>query len=875
MPLARGDRLGPYEIISQLGKGGMGEVWSARDSRVGRDVAVKVSEQRFTELFEREARAIAALNHPNICTLFDVGPNYLVMELIDGSTLAEWIARGPVPLNQALKIAKQIANALEAAHDKAIVHRDLKPANIKIRQDGSVKVLDFGLAKAGGEAHLTSGSRTVTLSTREGMILGSPGYMSPEQARGQTVDKRADIWAFGVVFYEMLTGDRLFDGPTISDSVAAILMREPDLTLVPERVRRLLRLCLDKDPNRRLRDISSVELLLEDSELRTAAPVKSRIKVMTSLAVAGLATITGMTAGWYRWMAPRHGLHPLTRLTVDLGADALEDESLPAAISPDGRRLVYRVGGQDGKARLAVRALDQSQAILLPGTENGSSPFFSPDGQWVGFFADGELKKTPVLGGDPVALSPVNDPQGASWGEDGSIVVASRDGPLSRLPAAGGTLTPLTKLRPGEAAHRWPQVIPGNEAILFTTSPTVAGQENSNIEALSLKTGEAKTLVRGGYYGRYIPGGYLVYVHQGALLGLRFDPERLEPHGIPRRLLSDLAASPAAGGGEFDFSAAPAGSGTFLYREGKPHDHWQIAWMDAAGKLETLIDKPGMYTFPRFSPDGRTLAVGRDVSNIYGFDIERKTSIRLASGNSPVFTPDGKHIVFGTSPTAGGCSLLWTRSDGSGEAQSLLKSPNQLVAGSFSPDGKFLAYFERAGTRGFRIWILPMETSDSDHPKPGRPSRFLPDATDDEMLPLFSPDGRWIAYQSDESGTSEIYVRPFPAEKGGKWQISSGGSQFSVWSKKRHELFFTSPDSRIMVVEYAESGDAFVPGKTRLWSDRQIFHPGVGNLDLAADGKRFAVLAMPETGGAQKRDVHVVILENFFDELQRIIPGWK
>lgn len=374
------------------------------------------------------------------------------------------------------------------------------------------------------------------------------------------------------------------------------------------------------------------------------------------------------------------------------------------------------------------------------------------------------MKKTPVQGGDPITLVPVNNPQGASWGEDGRIVLASRDGPLLRLSTAGGALEPLTKLRAGEAAHRWPQVLPGNEAILFTTSPTVAGQENSNIESVSLKTGEAKTLVRGGYYGRYIPGGYLVYAHLGGLYGLTFDPEKLETHGLPVRLLSDLAASPVAGGGQFDFSAAPAGTGTFLYRAGKPPDQWKVEWMDAAGKLETLIAKPGMYKFPRFSPDGRTLAFDLDVSDIYAHDVERKTSIRLGPGNSPVFTPDGKHIVFGSN--SGGYSLRWIRSDGSGEAQTLLKSQNQLVAGSFSPDGRYLAYFERDGSRGFRIWILPMDMLGTDHPRTGQTRRFLPTATDHELLPSFSPDGRWMAYQSDESGTPEIYVRPFPAESG-------------------------------------------------------------------------------------------------------------
>jgi serine/threonine-protein kinase len=868
-----------YRITGKLGEGGMGAVYRATDTKLGREVAIKVLPDAFASdpdrlaRFTREAQVLASLNHPNIAAIYGVEDRALVMELVEGPTLAERIAEGPVPLEEALEIARQIGDALEAAHEKGVVHRDLKPANIKVTPEGRVKVLDFGLAKAlAGEPPAMSGNRvnspTLTMgATLGGMILGTAGYMAPEQAKGKAVDKRADIWAFGVVLYEMLTGQTLFEGETVSDTLAAVLTKEPDWERTPAKVRRLLRSCLEKDPKRRLRDIADAWGFLDETR---EAPTATTTRTPWIVAAAALA-ITALAGWWVAWRATRPVDHPLTRLSVDLGPDALVGPNLTAAISPDGRRLVFSMRGPDGKQQLATRLLDQEQPTLLPSTEDGIDPFFSPDGQWIGFFSGGLVKKISVQGGAAVALFAVGQPRGASWGEDGNIIAPlNQYAPLSRVPAVGGAPQPLTKLATGEVTHRWPQVLPGGEAVLFTASSSSTAHENANIEAVSLKTRQVKMVQRGGYYGRYLPSGYLVYVHQGVLFGVPFDAARLELRGTPTPLVQDVAANDLSGGGEFDFSV----SGTLVYLPGKSSAQtWQVAWMDSSGKMQPLIATPGSYALPRLSPDGRKL-VFISGGGIYVDDLERDTTTLLTfNGNalSPIWAPDGKHIAF-----SNGSSLAWIRSDGAGEPQRLLQTPNAVIPWSFSPDGSRLAFHETSPETGLDLWTLPLDITDPDHPKVGKPEPFLRTAAE-ENRPRFSPDGRWIAYQSNESGRAEIYVRPFreraPAGSGGQWQISTAGGQYGIWSNNGRELFYETPGSRIMVVDYTVSGDSFVRGKPRLWSDRQIYYPGVSNLDLAPDGKRFAVLTMPETAGGQKGSVHVTMLLNFFDEVRRRIPA--
>jgi predicted Ser/Thr protein kinase len=876
MPLAAGTRLGPYEILASLGAGGMGEVYRARDTRLGRDVAIKVAHEQFSERFAREARAVAALNHPNICQLYDVGPNYLVMELVEGDAL-----QGPLPLAEALRVASQIIEAIEAAHEKGIIHRDLKPANIKITPQGVVKVLDFGLAKAlePERTGIPENSPTLTLrATQVGMILGTAAYMAPEQARGQDADKRSDIWAFGTVLYEMLTGRRAFEGETISDVLASVLKTEPDWARVPPQVQRLLRRCLEKDPKRRLQAIGDAKLLLEDAPPAPAAS-STRILPWAIAAVTAVVLLIAL-AGW--WRATRPVEHPLMRLSVDLGPDAVAGVRTTAAISPDGTRLVFPIRAGD-KQMLVTRLLDQPRATPLAGTEDGIDPFFSPDGQWVGFFSGGKLKKISVAGGAAVTLCDAPSPRGGSWGEDGNIVAAlTAPGGLSSIPAAGGAPQSLTELKPGEASHRWPQVLPGDNAVLFTvsTSAYLVEYEDATIDIVFMGTGQRKTLWRGGYFGRYLPArgstGYLTYVHQGTLFGVPFNPSRLEVQGSPVPLLEDVVGgSGAAGGAQLDFSR----TGTLVYLSGKESSRsWPVVWMDSSGKTQPLLAKPGFYLTPRLSPDGQRLALA--VGTNPGFDIwvydlmrDSMTRISFTPGDNrwPVWTPDGKHIVFRTASSSG-ASLHWIRADGAGEAQKLLESKGDIRAHSFSPDGRRLAYYEQTGGNN-DLWTLPLDLSDPERPKPAKPEPFLRTPFN-ELIPVFSPDGRWLAYTSEDSGRYEIYVRPFPGP-GGKWQISTSGSLYAFWSRDGRELFYETFDNHIMVVDYTTKGDSFLPGKPRLWSEEQIYDTGTVNASLAPDGKRFAVFPRPETAEEGNGSLHVTFLLNFFDELRRRVPAGK
>ena len=890
MPLSAGSRLGSYEILALIGAGGMGEVYRARDSKLNREVAIKVLPAAFANdsdrmaRFEREAQVLALLNHPNIAAIYGLeesdGMRALVMELVEGPTLGEQIGGRAMALEETLPIAKQIAEALEYAHEKGIIHRDLKPANVKLTADGHVKVLDFGLAKAlEGPAPAVGNpsiSPTLTIEgTRAGVILGTAAYMSPEQARGKAVDKRADIWSFGVVLYEMLTGKQPFAGATVSDTLAAVLKTEPDLTQAPVQAQKLLRRCLHKDPKRRLRDIGDVWELLEEAP-QLIAPSRSRLGwvVAAALAVIGLA-------GWAAWWrATRPVDRPLMRLSVDLGPDAIAGQFTTVVISPDGTRLVFPVKSPDGKQILATRLLGETMTAALSGTENGRDPFFSPDGKWIGFFADGKMKKIAVQGGAPVVLCDAREARGGSWEEDGNIVFALNFvGALSRVPADGGTPQPVTKLQ-GAAVHRWPQPLPGSEAVLFTLSASSVAFEDASIAAVSLKTGEIKTLVR-GYFGRYLPTGnstgHLVYVHEGALFSVPFDPTRLELRGAAVPLVGDLASDPSSGAGQFSFSR----TGTFLYRIGKGSaQSWPVWLLDSFGKTQPLIPTPGFYLEPRFSPDGQRLALVQISGNdrgIFVYDLQREQMSRLTLNNQYVFFPtwssDGKHIVFGFS-SAGGFSLGWMRADGAGETQHLLDSKNTVGPYSFFPDGR-LAYFEIDPVSGSDLWTLALDLSDPDHPKPGKKELFL-GTPSNELHPAVSPDGRWIAYQSDESGRDEVYVRPFPPRPE-KWPISNAGGQLPVWSYNGRELFFQNPDHRIMVTDYRVTGDSFNQSKPRLWSGQQLHDPSrLLNYDLAPNGKeRFAISPELKASPVEKGNVHVTLLLNFFDELRRRAPVSK
>src|SRR5579862_4228572 len=888
MALASGTRLGSYEVLSQIGAGGMGEVYQAHDTKLGRDVAIKVLPEAFPHdperlaRFQREAKMLAALNHPNIATIHGLeqsgNTNYLVMELVPGDTLADLVKRdGAVPIEEALATAKQIAEALEGAHEKGIIHRDLKPANVKLTPEGKVKVLDFGLAKAfAGDTSTEDMSNSPTLSraaTMQGVILGTAAYMSPEQARGRAVDKRTDIWAFGCVLYELVTGKQAFHGEDVTDILAAVVRAEPDWTALPANIspsiRVLLQRCLRKDKRQRTPDAATIRIEIEDaiaapkdSGAMQATPASTSKQLLAVGGVAAALAVLLVAASWGWWRATRPVEHPLVRLDVDLGPDVSLGSiaGVDEIISPEGTRIVYVSQG-----RLFTRRLDQPNATELAGTQGVNAPFFSPDGQWVAFSLQGKLQKISVEGGSAITLCDATAPSG-SWGEDGNIIAAiSLTTGLSRIPSAGGPPTPVTDLQSGEATHRWPQILPGGKAVLFTANTGSVGFDNANIEVMSLVDRRRKTLVRGGTFGRYLPSGHLVYVNRGTLFAVPFDADRLEVHGTPAPVLDQINYNAGVGSAQFDFSQ----TGTLIYRSGGAGGMLlTVAWLDGAGKVQPLLAKPGNYVRPRMSPDGQRLAIEvteGSGTDIWLYDWQRDTMTRLTfsgNGRAPLWTPDGRYIAF----QAQGEGMSVIRSDGSGKPQPLTQSKNNHYPWSFTSDGKRLAFME-LGSGGFDLWTVPLE-SDSAGLRAGKPEVFLQTPAD-ERAPSFSADGRWMAYSSDESGTFQVYVRAFP-DKGGKWQISNSGGVYPMWSRNGHELLFEALDHHIMVAAYTVKGDSFVADKPRMWSEKQIGgNIAYMNVDLAPDSKRIVALMPVETAEGQKAQSHVIFLENFFDEVRR------
>jgi len=907
MPIPPGRRLGPYEILSAIGAGGMGEVYQAHDTKLGRDVAIKVLPEAFAHdperlsRFQREAKILASLNHPNIAMIYGLdqseGTQFLVMELVPGETLGDRLKAGPVPVDEALKIAVQIAEALEAAHEKNIIHRDLKPANVKVTPEGKAKVLDFGLAKAfEGDAANEDMNNSPTLSraaTMQGVILGTAAYMSPEQARGKPTDKRTDIWALGCVLYELLTGKQAFRGEDITEILASVVKSEPDWRALPANIspsiRVLLQRCLRKVRRQRTPDAAIIRIEIEDaiaapkdSGATQAVPVMRgwRERVAWPVIAGVLALIAVALGVGFVLLAPKSP-QPM-RLSAEIGADASLYTTFGTSVilSPDGTRLALVASGADQKQRIYVRSLDQLQATALSGTENGRDPFFSPDGQWIGFFADGKLKKISVQGGAADTLCDAANDRGGSWGDDGIIAFAAdNQGALSKTASAGGTSQLLTTLdkQLGEFTQRWPQLLPGSKAVMYTSHSHLNNYEDADIVVYSIASGQRKTVLHGGFYARYLPSGHVVYIHEGRLFAVPFNLTRLEVSGQPTPILEGVVTGPFYGAAQFSVSE----TGNLAYVAGLNGDQSvSIYWMDRDGKFTPLRETPGDYFNPAFSPDGKRLAL--DISDgkrrdIWVYEWERDTLTRLTfegQGNqSPVWTPDGIRIVYTSQDKSGIPNLWWRRSDGAGDAQRLAESTGPQYAGSWRPDGKVLAFTQNNHATGNVIMLLPVEGDEKSGWKPGQPKPFV-NGTFIEGDPAFSPDGRWLAYQSNESGSLEVYVRPFPGP-GGKWQISNGGGTVPKWSRNGKELFYRSPDSKVMVVNYTASGDSFHGDKPLLWSPAQFTDRGNPlNFDLHPDGKRFAVLKAPGTEQNAAMN-HVSFFFNFIDELRRKVPPGK
>jgi eukaryotic-like serine/threonine-protein kinase len=914
MTLSPGARLGAYEILGLLGAGGMGEVYRALDNSLGREVAIKVLPDAVAQhperlaRFEREARLLASLSHPNIAVIHGLERSaeycYLVMELVRGETLAERSTRARMSIAETLHVFKQVAEGLEAAHGQSIIHRDLKPANIMITPQGAAKILDFGLAKVVSSEDRSVATRSPTLSsapTLTGVVMGTAAYMSPEQARGDPVDRRTDIWAFGCLLYESVAGQRAFPGRSTVDTIAAVLREDPDwakLTqIAPPRLQHLIRRCLQKDPHTRLHDIADARIEIEDvshepqSGATEAATHEGRraltprmLGALSAMAVALVAI--GAIAGARWWPArSQTSASPLARLAITLPAsDTLEKgRSTPLAVSPDGTMLVYAAATGGGRTRLYMRRLDDLSARAIPATESASAPFFSPDGKWLAFYSDGVLKKVSVAGGVPLTICDTPPVWSASWGPGDRIVFSTllAASGLWIVSANGGQPAQLTMPKTDENQHAYPQLLPDGKQLLFSIRRGAAW----NLALLDLGSRKWRTLGNGRVIGEgteYLPTGHLVYAQSGGLVATPFDPSTGNLDQPPVPLLERIDAS-RFGGAYFAFAAT---AGTLVYvPAGGATTSRSLLKVDRDGRVAPLIDARDGYEYPVLSPDGRRLAVmiGSDSgSDVWIIDVERGTRTRFTAGGAaafPVWSPDGSKLAY-QSTAQGPINLYWRPLDGRGDAQPFVKAdavsatswpttasllPGTLptlsggpqVPVSWSPDGTTLAFHERKPNGERDIWVV----TEGNDPYPFLLTPF------DERSPRFSPSGKWLAYVSDESGRNDVYVQPFPGP-GAKWLVSTDGGIDPVWSSDGRELFYRH-DDQMMAVAVAPTPEFSASRPRRVFE----FHFDAGdngpNYDVSRDGKYFVI---PKSDQAPApSELHLVL--NWFSEVASRAPS--
>jgi dipeptidyl aminopeptidase/acylaminoacyl peptidase/predicted Ser/Thr protein kinase len=867
----------------------MGEVYRAKDTRLNRTVAIKIlsahlrDDPNRRQRFLREAQAVAALDHPHICVLHDIsqhdGVDFLVMEYLEGETLADRVTKGALPLHQVMRFAIEIADALDKAHRQGIVHRDLKPGNIMLTKQGA-KLLDFGLAKllpaqagiiAGNSASLTQGAPI----TREGAILGTLHYMAPEQLEGKESDARTDIWAFGCTLYEMLTGKRAHDGKTGAAVIASILEREVSSVIehqpsLPPLLEWIVRRCLAKPPDERWQTAADLVAALRwiaaakpEPAARRFVPAALSAPLAWSIAAAAAIGLTAIGI-WIVTQRSSGQNIPTTRLSIQLPSSAPPALGIlglnAVAISPDGTRLAYLCQSADEPRQICLRSIDSFDVTAVRGTAGAAGLFFSPDGDWIGFNAGNKLQKIAIAGGAPVVLADAPDVRGAAWGSDNTIVyVPDAASPLFRVAAAGGAITPVTTLdtAAGEIAHRWPAVLPGGALLYAARAGT---PDEFNICVFSPRTGRSTVLMRRATFPRYAESGHLVFWKDGSIFAAPFDASRLELTGAAVPVIENVAGLGNSGLAQFALSDA----GSLLYLRGDPYGgRRRLAWVNRSGFVQPISAPPRSYGSPRISPDGRHVAlIARDPQvDVWRYDFEQERLARLTfdirSEEQPIWSPDGKWITY-TTAGQGPWHILRKAFDGSGVEELLFEHPHHQHAGSWTPDGKTLA-FELLPESGSDIMIALLD--DRRSTRPFMQTSFL------ERAPVFSPDARWMAYESNESGRVEVYVQAYPGP-GGKWQVSTDGGTDPRWTIGGRELVYRNGD-RIVAVT-VETTRTFRVSDERLFFDQR--HQTVtmeGGWDVSPDGQRLLMMKSEAQTETPKLDMVL----NWFEELKRLVPS--
>jgi hypothetical protein len=890
-----GETLSHYRITLKLGAGGMGEVFQARDLSLDRNVALKFLPDKFaadTERFgrfKREAKLLASLDHPNIAAIHGFeqlgGRNFLVLELVEGEALAQKIARGPLPLEEALEVCRQLAEGLESAHEKGIVHRDLKPANVKITPEGKVKILDFGLARAMQEqppaADLSNSPTIPDDRTIPGMILGTAAYMSPEQAKGKAVDKRADIWAFGCVLFECLTGKRAFEGETVTEVLASILKSEPDWNAlpadVPPQIRQLLCRCLQKNASLRLRDIGDARMEIAGPAAPPSETALARRRIPSLWLIAGAALlllaciIPGLGLLRYLRHAPAASVVKSTIEVVPVSWQlAITRKAI--ALASDGQFIVYSAAPENpapqAMPQIYLRRMDQMNANPVAGTEGGMNPFLSPDNRMIGFWEGGKLRKVPVTGGVPATLCDAPVLFGADWGPDDTIVFsADVNMGISRISGEGGRPELLTTpdRTKEEYSHRLPHYLPDGKSVLFTVMEA-PWSLHPRLALLDLQTRKWREVIEDAADGRYLSTGHLVFLRQGTLMAAAFDATRLEAKGQPVPVIAHMMQALNSGNVNMNTAAGQysiADSGWLAYLPGgiRPSVENSLVRVDHKGNIRPAVDFKAPFSLARFSPDGRRLAYIKELQ-LWIYDRTRGLASRLTGDGRTLnaeWTPDGKSLILALGKT-GLDNLYLISADGSSPMERLTESRYEQAPGHFSPDGATLAFVEVHSQTECSILLLDMK------------SRSITPFLDEKVWagwPEISPDGRWLAYASTESGGTEVWVRPFSG-KSGRWQISNNQGREPLWSKDGKQLFYRRAGQVWVVDIQAEGG--FSPGKPRLLFEQQglASHNPLRSWDLWPDGQGFL---MVKTGELKFQPVKgMVLVQNWFEELKRLVP---